>query len=62
MDRRAFLGRLLLGSWSGPLTGVAHAADPLAVLRETPLFADRVAAGMLPPVGQRIPAAPLIVR
>ncbi|MCA0303885.1 MAG: ABC transporter substrate-binding protein [Proteobacteria bacterium] len=57
MDRRAFLGGLLLGPWAG----TAHAADPLPALRETPLFAGRVAAGTLPPVDRRVPQRPLVV-
>ena len=57
MRRRAFLNGLLLS----PLCDAALAADTVAEMRETPLFADRVAAGTLPPVAHRIPRQPLVV-
>ncbi len=58
MKRRAFIGGVLLA----PLCDAPLAAEPLAALRETPMFADRVKAGTLPPVARRIPAQPLVVR
>jgi len=38
------------------------AADPLAVLQETPMFADRVKAETLPPIVRRIPKQPFVVK
>ena len=37
------------------------AADPLPTLQETPMLADQVKSGALPPVDKRIPQQPLIV-
>jgi peptide/nickel transport system substrate-binding protein len=56
MKRRAFIGGLLLG----PLAGGAAAGMP-ATLQETPMFADDVRAGRLPPVARRLPEQPLVV-
>lgn len=58
MRRRVFLNGLL----SSPLCDVALAADPVAAMKETPMLADRVKAGSLPPVAERIPRQPLVVR
>jgi peptide/nickel transport system substrate-binding protein len=58
MKRRAFLNGLILS----PLCDAALAADPVAAMRETPLFVDRVKAGTLPPADRRIPRQPLVVR
>jgi peptide/nickel transport system substrate-binding protein len=58
VQRRSFLGGLVPGLLCGP----AFAADPLPAMQETPLFADRAKSGTLPPVGQRIPGQPRIVR
>jgi peptide/nickel transport system substrate-binding protein len=57
MKRRAFVGGLLLA----PLGDATRAANPPATLQETPMFADRVNAGTLPPVARRIPEQPLVV-
>ena len=58
MHRRSFIGGVL----SGLLCDPAFAADPVAAMQETPLLADRVKSGTLPPVAQRIPGQPRIVR
>ena len=57
MKRRAFIGGLLLG----PLAGGTPAAGTPATLQETPMFADDVRAGRLPPVARRLPEQPLVV-
>ena len=36
--------------------------DPLPAMQETPIFAEQVKSGALPPVGKRIPEAPSIVK
>jgi peptide/nickel transport system substrate-binding protein len=41
---------------------VALAADPVAAMQETPMFADRVKAGSLPPAAERVPRQPFVVR
>jgi peptide/nickel transport system substrate-binding protein len=58
VQRRSFIG----GFVSGLLCDQAFAADPIPAMQETPLFADRVKSGTLPPVAQRIPGQPRIVR
>ena len=58
MMRRALAKAFLFGMVCGP----AFAADPLPALQETPMFADQVKAGRLPPVARRIPQQPLVVR
>jgi peptide/nickel transport system substrate-binding protein len=58
MKRRTFLNGLLLS----PLCDAALAADPVAAMQETPMFADRVKAGTLPPAAQRIPEQPLVIK
>jgi peptide/nickel transport system substrate-binding protein len=57
MKRRAFINGLLLS----PLCDAALAADPV-VMHETPMFAERVKAGTLPPAVRRIPQRPLVIR
>src|SRR5262249_42206471 len=57
MNRRAFINGLLLS----PLPNVALAADPPVALQETPMFADKVRAGTLPPVARRVPEQPYVV-
>ena len=57
MKRRAFVGGLLFS----PLCDAALAADLPPAMQETPMFADRVEAGTLPPVSRRIPEQPLVV-
>jgi len=42
--------------------GHTVAADPLPPLPETPMFVERVKSGALPPVAERIPRPPRIVR
>jgi peptide/nickel transport system substrate-binding protein len=49
---------LLLGLLGGP----ALAADPLPAMKETPMFADQVKSGALPPVEKRIPQQPWVVK
>jgi peptide/nickel transport system substrate-binding protein len=58
VHRRSFIGGVL----SGLLCDPVFAADPLPAMLETPLFADRVQSGALPPVAERIPGQPLVVR
>ena len=54
MKRRVFTQAFLFGLFCGP----AFAADPLPPLQETPMFADQVKSGALPPVAKRIPSSP----
>src|SRR5260370_3522624 len=58
MKRRVVGQAFLLGVFGGP----ALAADRLRTLQETPMFADQVKSGALPPVAGRIPNPPWIVR
>ncbi len=58
MKRRALTMALVLGLIAGP----ALAADPLPAMKETPMFADQVKSGALPPVDKRIPQQPWVVR
>jgi peptide/nickel transport system substrate-binding protein len=58
MKRRMFTTAFLLGLFGGP----AFAADPLPAMKETPLFAEEVKSGALPPVDKRIPQQPMVVR
>ena len=55
MKRRVFTQAFLLGLFCGP----AFAADPLPTMQETPMFADQVKSGALPPVDKRIPDSPM---
>ena len=57
MKRRVLTKAFLLGLICGP----ALAADPLPTMRETPMFAEQVKSGALPPVAQRIPKQPWVV-
>jgi peptide/nickel transport system substrate-binding protein len=58
MKRRVFTQAFLAGLVCGP----ALAADPLPALQETPMFAEQVKSGALPPVGKRIPEQPWVVK
>jgi peptide/nickel transport system substrate-binding protein len=58
MQRRVFTKALLFSLVSGR----AIADGPLPLLVETPMFAERVKSGVLPPVAERIPRPPRIVR
>ena len=58
MKRRVFAQAFLLGLFCDR----ASAADPLPTLRETPMFADQVKSGALPPIGERIPTLPWVVK
>ena len=58
MKRRVFTQAFLFGLFCSP----AFAADPLPTLQETPMFADQVKSGALPPVDKRIPKPPSIVK
>ncbi len=57
MKRRALTTALLFGWMAGP----ALAADPLPALKETPMLADQVKSGALPPIDKRIPQQPWVV-
>jgi peptide/nickel transport system substrate-binding protein len=58
MKRRALAKAFLFGLICGP----AFAADPLLNLQETPMFAEQVKSGTLPPVAERVPQPPWVVR
>jgi peptide/nickel transport system substrate-binding protein len=58
VQRRSFIGGFVTSLLCDPV----FAADPGPTLQETPMFADRVKSGALPPVAQRIPDQPLLVR
>ena len=58
MKRRVFTQGLLFSAFCAP----AFAADPLPALQETPMFAEQVKSGALPPIANRIPNPPWIVR
>jgi peptide/nickel transport system substrate-binding protein len=58
MQRRAFVTGSLLNLLGVP---AAAAAQP-PTMRETPIFADRVASGTLPPVVERIPRSPRLIK
>lgn len=60
MKRRALTTALLFGWMAGPVVP-ALAADPLPALRETPMLADQVKSGALPPIDKRIPQQPWVV-
>ena len=58
MKRRIFTKAFLFGLICGP----AFAADPpLPTLQETPMFAEEVKSGALPPVAKRVPQPPWVV-
>jgi peptide/nickel transport system substrate-binding protein len=59
MKRRLFTAAIAFALW-GP--SFAEAAEPLPKLTETPMFADQVKSGALPPVDKRLPAAPSVVK
>ena len=54
MKRRVFTQGLLFSAFCAP----AFAADPLPALQETPMFAEQVKSGALPPIANRIPNPP----
>ena len=58
MQRRVFTKAFLLS----PLCGPALAADPLPALRETAMFAEKVKSGALPPITNRVPRRPWVIR
>ena len=57
MKRRVFTAAVALALWSPR----APQADPLPAMQETPMFADQVKSGALPPVDKRIPEQPSVV-
>ena len=57
MKRRALAKAFLFGVVCGP----AFAADPLPALQETPMLAEQVKSGALPPVAKRVPQRPWMV-
>src|SRR5262245_37392428 len=58
MKRRVFTQAFVASLFCSP----AFAADPLPAMQETPMFAEQVKSGALPPVGKRIPEQPWVVR
>src|SRR5262245_33345648 len=58
MQRRIFIRGFLFGLVCSP----AFAADPPPTLQETPMLAEQVKSGALPPITERIPRPPWIVR
>jgi peptide/nickel transport system substrate-binding protein len=58
MQRRIFIKGFLFGLVCGP----AFAADPPPPLQETPMLAEQVNSGAMPPITERIPRPPWIVR
>ena len=54
------LGAQLVGKWEGG--EILDEAKRPAKLGESPLLADMVKAGKLPPVEQRIPEAPMVIK
>jgi peptide/nickel transport system substrate-binding protein len=57
MKRRVFTKAFLFGLFCSPAF-----ADPLPTLQETPLFAEQVKSGALPPVAKRVPQQPWVVK
>src|SRR6478736_6103565 len=57
MKRRALMTALALGWIAGPVL----AAEPVPAMKETPMFADQVKSGALPPVDKRVPQQPWVV-
>jgi peptide/nickel transport system substrate-binding protein len=57
MKRRFLTQAIAVGAFWRP----AFAGTPVPAMQETPMFADQVKSGALPPVAQRIPATPSIV-
>ena len=57
MKRRVFTQAAVFSLFCSPV----FAADPLPALQETPMLADQVKAGTLPPVDKRVPQQPLVV-
>ena len=58
MKRRVLTTALVFGWMAAP----AFAADPVPALKETPMFADQVKSGALPPVDKRVPEQPWVVK
>ena len=58
MKRRVLTAALVFGWMAGPVL----AADPVPALKETPMFADQVKSGALPPVDKRVPEQPWVVK
>ncbi|WP_422010743.1 ABC transporter substrate-binding protein [Reyranella sp.] len=58
MKRRVLTAALVFGWMAGPV----FAADPVPALKETPMFADQVKSGALPPVDKRVPEQPWVVK
>jgi len=57
MKRRVLTKAFLFSLMCGP----ALAADPVPTMKETPMLAEQVKSGALPPVAQRIPKQPWVV-
>lgn len=58
MKRRVLTQAIAVGLLWSP----AFAADPLPALQETPVLADKVKSGALPPIAKRIPEQPWIIK
>ena len=58
MKRRILTKTLMFGLMWSP----AFAADPLPTLQETPMLADEVKSGALPPIAKRLPEQPWVVK
>jgi peptide/nickel transport system substrate-binding protein len=58
MKRRVLTQAIAVGLLWSP----AFAADPLPPLQETPVLADKVKSGALPPIAKRIPEQPWIIK
>src|SRR5215813_15260009 len=58
LRRRIFIQGALVTLAGGP----ALAADLVPPLQETPMFAEQVRSGALPPVGKRLPTPPAVVK
>jgi len=66
LSRRRFAGTLAttfaVTTFAGGGRAVAQESTPVPALSESPIFAEQVAAGTLPPVEERLPKNPLVVQ
>jgi peptide/nickel transport system substrate-binding protein len=61
MQRRVFIRGALFSLLCDPVCDLALGADPLPALQETPIFANAVKSGTLPPIDKRLPEQPWVV-